>query len=107
MTDGYTVVPESLLDMVEGLRNAHLDWADMRDKIDGLTLDTLSLGILGELSNYSSTYNDVKDVVADKLTEGYESLHSTARTLEQVAKFYNEKDAEYYEQFGYLASEVG
>lgn len=107
MAQSFTVVTESLLDMVKGLRNAHMDWSDMRDTIDGLALDTLSLGVLGELSSYSSTYNDVKDLVADKLTEGYESLHSTARTLEQVAKFYNEKDAEYYEQFGYLASEVG
>ncbi|CAM3361352.1 hypothetical protein KIPE111705_04800 [Kibdelosporangium persicum] len=106
MTDGYKVVPDALGDMWEGLSDAERDWADMRDSVDSLVLGTLSLGVLGELSSYSTAYNDVKDVVVDKLAVGRESLHDTAKALEKVAKFYNEQEAEYYEQFGYVEDEM-
>jgi hypothetical protein len=106
MTEGYRVVPDALRDMWEGLGDAHRDWGDMRDSVDNLVLRTLSLGVLGELSSYSTAYNDVKDVVVDKLTVGHEALHETAKALEKVAKFYIEQEAEYYEQFGYVESEM-
>lgn len=106
MPDGYTVVPESLLSMADALSDAHRDWAAMRDTIDGLVLQTLSLGVLGEASAYPSGYNDIKDEVVTKLADGETSLEETSRTLKKVAKFYNEKDAEYYEQFGYIESDM-
>jgi hypothetical protein len=106
MSEGYTVVPEALLAMVDALRDAHRDWAAMKDTLDGLVLQTWSLGVLGEASAYPDGYNNIKDEVVTKLTEGERSLDGTSRTLEKVAKYYNEKDAEYYEQFGYIESEM-
>jgi hypothetical protein len=106
MSDGYTVVPESLLSMSRALRGAHQDWLAMRSGLDRLVLQSLSFGVLGELSGYPDSYNGIRDDVVDKLAEGEDSIHDTSMTLEKVAKFYNEKDAEYYEQFGYLESEM-
>jgi hypothetical protein len=106
MPDGYTVVPESLLSMSKALRDAHQAWLGMRSNLDRLVLQSLSLGVLGELSGYPDSYNDIRDAVVDKLAEGEQSIQDTSMALEKVAKFYNEKDAEYYEQFGYIESEM-
>jgi hypothetical protein len=106
MSDGYTVVPESLLSMSRVLRGAHQDWLAMRGDLDRLVLQSLSLGVLGEASNYPASYNGIKDDIVDRLAQGEESIHDTSRALEKVAKFYAEKDAEYYEQFGYIESEM-
>lgn len=106
MPDGYTVVPESLLSMVDALRDAHRDWTTMKDTLDSLALGTWSFGVLGEAAGYPDRYNIIKDEVVTKLADGGAVLDETSRTLEKVAKHYNEKDAEYYEQFGYLESDM-
>jgi hypothetical protein len=106
MAEDFAVVPEALRDMWAGLLEAHDDWDTMRKTLNSYVLDTFSYGVLGELATYSSSYNAMREEIVARLSVGVESLWDTARTLESVAKHYSQKDAEYYEQFGYLEAET-
>ena len=47
-------------------------------------------------------HNEALQSCLEKLKEGRKALESAARALGQVAAEYRSRDAEYYEQFGYI-----
>lgn len=103
---GYLVVPDSLDDMKRALDNAAATWNDLKTTIDNLTMASLDLGLLGEQANYPAGYNDVKDQVVTRLDGGYDVLDSTAAALSGVVETYRNEDAEHYEDFGYIESDL-
>jgi hypothetical protein len=106
MPDGYTVVPDSLRAMATELRDAGTEWTTMCGDVQRLLMTPLTLGALGEAANYPTAYNDILYGIVEQLLKGTTSLTDTASTVAQVARYYSDKDADYYEEFGYLESEM-
>lgn len=103
---GYMVVPDALSGMKHALLEAAETWETLKTTVDDLTMASLDLGLLGESVDYPDSYNGVKDDIVDKLSTGHDVLASTGEALTDAVTTYQNQDAEYYEDFGYIESEL-
>ena len=98
----FRVVPEALQANVKFLQEASDAWQEAADKLRGKELAEDDLGLLGQVEGVPRKHNEALQSCLDKLKEGRKALESAARALGQVAAEYRSRDAEYYEQFGYI-----
>lgn len=98
----FRVVPEALQANVKFLQEASDAWQEAADKLRGKELAEDDLGLLGQVEGVPRKHNEARQSCLDKLKEGRKALESAARALGQVAAEYRSRDAEYYEQFGYI-----
>jgi len=101
--DGFQVVPTSLIKMATALTTAAQTWHGVASQVVGMRMEPLDLGLLGAAKDYPGRYNELKDLVHDQLDEGVVVWQEMAEAMKTVAETYAAKDAEWYEQFGYLA----
>lgn len=108
MPDGteYTVVPEALRKMVIGIDDATTKWKGAVAKLDSLKIGKNDLGLLGRAAEYPAGYEEVNELIVDKLDEGTKTLESTSETLDSVARHYEKKEADWYSEFGYIEKEM-
>lgn len=107
MPDGteYTVVPGALRKMTVELIAATERWKTMIAKVDQLKLGENDLGVLANAADYVEGHNAANEVVVEKLEDGAKVFDNTTTTLDDVAKNYEKKEAEWYEEFGYINKE--
>ena len=103
---GYEVVPDALYAMVQEFNEASNVWRDLQAGMHGWSMDTFTLGMLGEAVGYPAGYNEVLEKVFSKVDEAMESFVGTEVALREVARTYGAQDAEYYERFGYVEEEL-
>lgn len=101
MTD-FQVVPDALRRNVRFLYDAGDCWDAARKALDGEQLGDDALGELGQAHEVVREHNETLEAVLGTLREGVEVLERAGDSLNGVARTYEDKDAEYYEKFGYL-----
>lgn len=103
MTD-YRVVPEALRDMATEYQDAGDEWGRLVAVLDGAAAELRddSLGLLGQVANFVSTYNDARTAMLKELRQAQQALSDAGDTLGDVARHYEDKDFEYYRKFGYI-----
>ncbi|APU22101.1 hypothetical protein [Actinoalloteichus sp. GBA129-24] len=98
----FQVVPEALRDNVRKIYDIADSWSGAKDLATGQYMAARDLGFLGEHENVPSTYNDAVDTIIEKLTLGFEALNNAGDALGDVADDYESRDAEFYQEFGYI-----
>jgi hypothetical protein len=108
MPDGteYTVVPGALRKMTFELSTATQKWKSMIAKVDEMKLGEDDLGVLAHAAEYVTGYNEANGVIVGRLEEGTGVLEATTTTLDDVATNYEKREADWYEEFGYINKEM-
>lgn len=106
MTNGFEVVPESLEGMATAMADAKDSFSELKETVESWTMESFAFGVLGELANYPDTYNKSIQDVADALDKFVTSFDDADHALGKSAKHYADKDASWYEQFGYLEEDL-
>lgn len=104
---GYEVVPGALTDMANLLVESTNTWLDLRAGMTTWTMESFTLGVLGEMQGYPAGYNEILAEVISKVDLAAESFVATEQALRAVAADYEAQEAEFYEQFGYVEEELG
>jgi hypothetical protein len=100
---GYEVVPEALRAAATAFTDGEEQWAIADDAVNGATLQPGDLGWLGQISGFIAVYNDVVASASTVLRQGQNELGDAGTKLGVVAAVYENQEAEYYAEFGYLA----
>lgn len=103
---GYEVVPRALRTAATAFTDSGEQWATADNAVNGATLRTGDLGWLGEISGFIPVYNDVITSASTVLRQGQNELDDAGSELGAVATVYENKEAEYYTEFGYLAESM-
>ncbi|MGW5643700.1 hypothetical protein [Saccharopolyspora sp. NPDC003762] len=102
----YTVVPKALRANVKFLFEAADAWERAYQALSGKELNDDDLGLLGGPSSATRNHNLAVADALQRLKEGQEVLEKAANSLRDVADEYESRDAEYYENFGYLKANM-
>ncbi|OLF04534.1 hypothetical protein BLA60_40295 [Actinophytocola xinjiangensis] len=81
-------------------------WSDLRISMKQWSMDSFTLGALGEAEGYPGDYNEVLTEIVTKVGAVMESFVSADLVLREVAATYEAQEAEYYEKFGYVEEEL-
>jgi uncharacterized protein YukE len=104
----YRVVPQALRDMATEYQDAGDEWARLVAVLDGheAALRDDALGLLGQVANFVTTYNDARTAMLKELRQAQQALSDAGDTLGDVARHYEDKEFEYYREFGYLKEKL-
>lgn len=103
---GYEVVPESLRGMATAMADAKDAMSGLKKDVESWTMESFAFGLLGELAGYPKIYNTAIQEIADALDTFVTSFEDAEDALGKSAKVYEEKDASWYEQFGYTEEKL-
>jgi hypothetical protein len=103
---GYGVVPDALRANKIAWDQAEDNWEALAS---GLRNDVVmgggDMGLIGRLAGFPDDYNNARETILKTVNDGQRQMQDVAHTLDTVAKTYEEKDAEYYRQFGYISDD--
>jgi uncharacterized protein YukE len=104
----YRVAPQALRDMAGQYQDAGDQWQRLVAVLDGAeaTLADRDLGLLGQWSGFVGTYNDARTAAIKELEQGQQALSSAGDALSDVARHYEDKEFEYYREFGYVKEKL-
>lgn len=101
--DGYKVAPQALRTAANAFKNGAVNWQNADKAVDGATLASGDLGLIGETSGFIPGYNTDVVVPAGKaLTQGQQRIADAGTKLGTIATTYENKDASYYRMFNYM-----
>lgn len=104
MTD-FHVVPDALVGCANYLSEADLKWATAVQSLTQAMSDD-ACGLLGKTANLPKAFNEARQEIVDRLTLSGQSLADAQARIKQTADAYEQKDAEWYAQFGYIDEHV-
>lgn len=107
MTD-FRVVPAALKLDADRVRVASDYWATAHLAIlNGLPMNEIALGKESSALKIVQTFNECAEKLCVKLVDGANAIDGAADKLTAVAQHFENVDAEYYRQFGYIDEGLG
>lgn len=104
MTD-FHVCPDALRLQATEVTNTANHYETSANHIGEHRMGNYTLGIYGR--DVTNVFNDVLTDVHDKLIKGKETIKSAGDGLAACATVYENHDAEYYREFGYIDEKLG
>ncbi|MFI9509246.1 type VII secretion target [Nocardia sp. NPDC052566] len=104
MTD-FHVVPQALRTQANEIINTAGHYNLAANYVGDHRMPPLTLGIFGK--DVASIFNDVATNVHDKLDKGKKSIQSAGEGISTCATNYENVDAQYYREFGYIDEMLG
>ncbi|MEV6557541.1 hypothetical protein AB0M22_17615 [Nocardia sp. NPDC051756] len=101
----FHVVPEALKLEAEEIRQTSEQWDSAKKKILEAPMDLNALGSYGK--DNAAKFNLATTYLVTKLREGSTSIQSAADGLKSCATHFENLDADYYRQFGYIDAQLG
>lgn len=93
------VVPEALRYQARAVSDAAEYWDKAKSEIQAHPMQEHALGVL--LDDIPQMFNKIREQVAAHFDKGQVSIHSAGSGLNACAAFYEQKDHDWYQQFGY------
>ncbi|EFV13595.1 hypothetical protein [Segniliparus rugosus] len=103
----FHVVPEALKKNAEAVVSDADRWKNASNVIEQHKLHPGDLGLPGSFSDIPGAFNRVLDLLIQKMRQGESTIRSAGEELGNVANEYENKDFEYYQQFGYTNDKIG
>ncbi|WP_414937837.1 hypothetical protein [Amycolatopsis sp. cmx-11-51] len=103
---GYYVVPDALRKNTDAWVTAGDAWYEFF-KLGGdyAAMSNIDMGLLGVKTGFPRDYNVARETILKTARTGFEQIQEVRDNLDKVAKDYEDRDAEYYEQFGYMGDD--
>jgi hypothetical protein len=102
----YGVVPDALRTNKIAWDQAEDNWEQFANSLrNDVVMGDGDMGLIGRMAGFPSDYNNARETILKTVGNGQRQMQDVAHTLDDVAKTYEEKDAEYYEQFGYQSDD--
>ncbi|MEU3623157.1 hypothetical protein [Amycolatopsis coloradensis] len=103
---GYYVVPDALRKNTDAWVIAGDAWYEfLKLAGDYAAMSDSDMGLLGRKTNFPRDYNVARETILKTTRTGYEQIQEVRDNLDKVAKDYEDRDAEYYERFGYMSDD--
>ncbi|KZB79395.1 hypothetical protein [Amycolatopsis regifaucium] len=103
---GYYVVPDALRKNTEAWQTASNAWNEfLRLGSDYAAMAETDMGLLGMKTGFPRDYNAARETILKTTRLGIEQIDDVRDNLDKVAKEYENRDAEYYERFGYMGDD--
>ncbi|WP_409492364.1 hypothetical protein [Amycolatopsis sp. cmx-11-12] len=103
---GYYVVPDALRKNADAWVNTGDAWNEfLKLGSDYAVMVPLDMGLLGMKTNFDRDYNAAREAIMKTTRTGIEQIEDVKAALDKVAKEYENRDAEYYEKFGYMGGD--
>ncbi|MFE3547010.1 hypothetical protein ACFXK0_28950 [Nocardia sp. NPDC059177] len=102
----FNTCPQALRLQATEVQQAADHWKEAKEAIAGTPMQADALGFFG--TEIVSKFNTAAaGVIATKLIQGHISISNAAGSLDTCAKHFENLDAEWYRQFGYIDQRVG
>ncbi|WP_340681907.1 hypothetical protein LCL61_24645 [Amycolatopsis coloradensis] len=103
---GYYVVPDALRKNTEAWVTTGDAWREFVDRgSDYAAMAPADMGLLGMKTGFPTDYNVARETILKTARIGIEQIDEVRGNLDKVAKEYENRDAEYYEKFGYMGGD--